>query len=321
MRVSDAMMSGTVLADIQNAASQLNQIESHLSSGKSINLPSDNPGGTAVVLSMNTSLSQMQQYLNNISDGQNWVSTVENALQDVVTVLQKARTLVTEAGTAAEPPTSIEAILAQMNQLQNQLVNLANTQLGQYYVFGGTGLTPAAGNGPAMTTTIGGTTVSVPVTASGATVNTVTLTTDSGAVMREIGQGQEVQVNAPAQAVFGQAFSALQQIQGDLYQAANSLGGTTPSVNLDNADLTALDQALTTVITYETKAGASADRLQLAQSQLQSSQTGLQQSLAQTEDVDMAKEIVNYQQAQNAFQLALQVGAKVIMPSIFQYLQ
>ena len=68
-RITKQMAAQTTLAGIECALDRLDTTQQELSSGKSINQPSDNPSGTALTLQLNNDLSNLTSYNNNVTDG------------------------------------------------------------------------------------------------------------------------------------------------------------------------------------------------------------------------------------------------------------
>ena len=61
-RITNQMAAQTTLAGIESALDRLDTTQQELSTGKSINQPSDNPSGTALTLQLNNDLSNLTSY-------------------------------------------------------------------------------------------------------------------------------------------------------------------------------------------------------------------------------------------------------------------
>ena len=102
-RITNQMTSQMTLAGIESALDRLDTTQQELSTGKSINQPSDNPSGTALALQLNTDLSNLTSYSNNVTDGTGWTTAQSSALTDITNSVQRIQELTTEAATAPRP--------------------------------------------------------------------------------------------------------------------------------------------------------------------------------------------------------------------------
>ena len=295
MRITQNMMSSTVLNDLENAANQLNLTQERISSGKQIQQPSDDPFGTGQALQYSGDLAQNQQYQSNVSDAQGWESTVDTALSNVNDIVLRARDLVVQGASDTSGASSRSDIASEIDQLIDSLKTEANTQYSGRYVFSGTQtLTQPYQVGSTNDAYAGNT----------------------GTVTREIGQGVQVGVNIPGSTIFGDGttglIATLRQISSDL----RSNNGTA----LQNGDLTALDAASTTISSQQATVGALSNRLDTATSRLQQLQQATTQQLSNVQDADMAQTMIDFSTQQAVYQAALKSGAQIIQPSLMDFL-
>ena len=89
---------------------------------------------------------------------------------------------------------------------------------------------------------------------------------------------------------------------------------------LGNADMDAIDSMLDQLSSARAEAGASANRLTTLDSRLKDTELNVQSLLSKTEDADMAKTMVDFSQQQAVYQAALQAGAKIIKPTLLDFL-
>ena len=296
MRVTEMMMGSLLTSDLQNVQTQLMQTQTQMSSGHRINAPSDDPIGTENVVQWQNALDQNTQYQQNAKDGVGWLQETQSALQSAVNLAQQVRTLAVSTSTGTLTPQEYQTIAQQVQSLQDSLVTIANTKVGDHYLFSGfqTGTTP--------------------FTVSAGTVSYVG---GSGQITREVSPGVKIPVNSDGNATFMPLFGAIAGI-------LNDLTGTGSPANVSNAstgDLATLDSALTTLTNSEGQSGAYLQQMQSAQSHLSDLGSSLQQLKSGVLDNDLAKSVVQLQQLQTSYQSALAVGAKMIQPTLANYLQ
>jgi flagellar hook-associated protein 3 FlgL len=123
----------------------LNQLESNIattqngiSTGLSFSTASQNPVGAGLVSGYNQVLEQSQQFTSNGQSAQGSLNIEDNALTQVQNQLQSLRDLALEANNATESGANLGAIATQVQQIQQSLLSIANTQDGSgNYIFAG----------------------------------------------------------------------------------------------------------------------------------------------------------------------------------------
>jgi flagellar hook-associated protein 3 FlgL len=297
IRFTNDILSRQTLFDLGNVTESLSKWQQQLSSGKRINTAEDDPYGASQATSLHSRLADNAQYQKNISDSQAWTSTADSALGNVTDVLQRARELVVEAANGTESQSSLNAISSELTQLKGSLQAQANSTYNGRYIFGGTA------------------TNAQPYTSNSYSGNALP-------VQRQIGDGQTVNIGISGPSAFGttaagppatqNVFDAFDSIISDL----NS-GNTTA---LGSSALASLDSALTTAGNARTTVGAMSNRLDTQSSFLSAQQLSLKSVLSNTEDADTAQVAVAFSQSETAYQAALQAGAKIIQPTLLDFL-
>jgi flagellar hook-associated protein 3 FlgL len=292
------MMLGSMLtADLQSVQTQMLQVQQELSSGHRIIQPSNDPVGTQNVLVWQNAIDQNAQYQRNAQNAVGWLQSTDSALQSAIGLVQQVRTLAVSTSAGTLTTAEYQAISDQVTSLLNSLVAVANTKMGDHYLFNGDQTTIA------------------PFTQSG---TSVTFDGTSGNQMREVFPGQSVQANIGG-SVFSSAFSAISTMLGYLAspstaaQVTQTVGGTASALQL-------LDAALNGLINADGQAGAQLEQAQNAQSLLTNLGQSLQQLQAGTLDANLPKTVVSLQELQVSYQSALAVGAKLIQPTLANYL-
>lgn len=300
MRITQQSIASRTYYNLQGALRRSEQIQEQLSSGKQVSRPSDGPGQTANALSARQSLRTTEQYIRNSEDATSWLTVADSTLQGVTTTLQRARSLAVQgANSGAMPQTARDALADEVDQLHETLVGLANTTFLGRHIFAGTEDVPAAYNalgeyqGVAATPT---------------------------PVERRVGPGASVRVDVDGPAVLGtrtgsgnggdSAFDALEQL-------ADRLRNTPDTVNLSIDDL---DVALNKVVAGLADVGSRANRVESMRSLSSDKTIQLRDSLSQIEDVDIAEKIVQMQLQEVAYQAALGATARVLQPSLLDFL-
>lgn len=302
MRITEQMTAGIILNDLNNSINQLQDTQTKLSSGHNINKPSDDPEGTVRVMALNTALSANAQYQKNINDATGWLNTTDQALANIGSALQRVRTLVIEGANATLSDTDRQALAQEVDQLINNVVDNANAAYGDRYIFGGnhTGSKPFVFNSSGGVDYIG----------------------DGGQLIYEISQGVTIQINVNANSSAAGNIN-VSAVCGHLISIRNDLTGANGGNpdNLSGTDLSNLDNDINNLLSARASVGARLNRLSLSQSQAQTASLNLTQAKSNIYDVDLAKAITDFNMQQNAYQAALDVAARIIQPSLVDFLK
>jgi flagellar hook-associated protein 3 FlgL len=138
MRISTSMLNQSAVNGIMQDETALSKTQNELSTGKSINTPSDNPVGAVQLLQLSATNSQYQQYVSNGQSASTNLTLEEQALSSSTTTLQSIRDLVVQANSAINTPSDLQNIATQVSALESQLLGNANSQNAQgAYLFAG----------------------------------------------------------------------------------------------------------------------------------------------------------------------------------------
>jgi flagellar hook-associated protein 3 FlgL len=303
-RITQQMTSQQAVAELNKSQDALDTTQQELSTGKSINQPSDNPYGASQAVTLNGDLSSLTNYTGNVTDGTAWASAADSSLSNISNIVQRVRELTVGAANGTQSASDLQASAAEVNQLIDSLKQEANAQYAGQYIFSGN----ASSTPPYSTATGDG------------------FQGNAGAVNRAIGPGSTVQVNTDATQLFGTTppasgttapagslISALRQIATDMSPGGNvSALGTT--------DLTGIDANLSTLGGMQANIGSTEDRLQLATTRISNLQINDSAALSNTQDANMASTITDYSTEQAAYQASLRATANIVQQSLLNFL-
>ena len=303
-RVTNETIQRSTLRNLQTNLSAVARLQAEMSSGKRIQVPSDDPSGTGQSLSLNATASQLAQYQRNGQDGDSWLTTVDTALTTALGYLRNARDLVVQSGDAGLGQTSRDALADGIDGLKAGLLTQANARYQGRNVFAGTSDAPAA----------------FTVSTSGSTPAYTWTGSTTGSVDRKIGPSTSVRVDTDGSQAFGwtdpstgtqsTAFALLDKISTGL-RNGSSVTGT----------LSDLDSVMQSMLTAAASNGSRQKVLENTMSDVSSQQLTIKGQLSGVEDVDMASVIMNLQMQQVTYQGALAAGARVLQPTLLDFLR
>ncbi|MDI6716289.1 MAG: flagellar hook-associated protein FlgL [Actinomycetota bacterium] len=294
MRITNSMLSNTILKNISASYERLEKYEAQLSSGKLFRRPSDNPITVKQAMDIRASLKDIDQYLGNIEDGISWLDTADTALRNASDLLHRAKELAVRGANATNSQDELQAIALEVDQLLENMISIGNTTFADRYVF--------AGHKTTM----------VPFTNAGSTVN---YNGDSGSISYEIEKGITAQVNLPGDNVFKgttDVFQVLIDLRDHL-RAGNYSAVSQDTSRVDDA-LDAITNALTVI-------GARTNHLELTRDRQEQAKINLSEILSNIEDADLAEVIVKLKMEENVYQSALLTGSMAMQKSLIDFLK
>ncbi len=147
MRITQNMMTNQFIYNITNQNQQMQTLENELSTGKSLNKPSDNPLAVSQDMAIRTTLSETTSYQSTISSGLSWLQNTSSAIQQIQTALQSLQSTLLEGINATnQSPSTMQALSETAQQLSSTIYQELNAKQGNRFLFGGlqTGVAPAA---------------------------------------------------------------------------------------------------------------------------------------------------------------------------------
>lgn len=128
MRVSTAYIFDQNLSAMLNQQTALGKTQLQISTGKKIINPSDDPSGSVQILNLQREASVTEQHQLNADKAENKQAIEEGTLQSATDMLQRIKELAVQGLNGTNTQTDRAAIAAEINQLNEQLLALANTR-------------------------------------------------------------------------------------------------------------------------------------------------------------------------------------------------
>jgi flagellar hook-associated protein 3 FlgL len=294
-RTSQGTLTSSVTANMQAALARAGRTQEKLSSGKEISKPSDSPTGAAAALRYRTDIKATEQHGRNASDGLGWLGAADSALSQTLEAVSRVKELALSGSTATSDQGAREALAAEVDQLRGQVISQANTKYLDRGIFAGTADVNAGWDS-------NGNMVGDPASMS-------------RKVERTVAPDVKIPVNADGPAIFGDSSSGLLKLLSDV---ADHLRADPASLT---SDLTGLDTSFQNVTNALTDVGARYNRIEAMQSRAEDTKLNLKSGLSEVEDIDLPKTIMDLQVQQVAYQAALQASAKVIQPTLMDFLR
>lgn len=292
-RVTQGMMMDRSYLSLQTGLSRLARTQEHLSTGRILNRPSDSPTQTTAAMRMRSSLADEAQYARNAEDGLGRLGQTDITLSSMLAQVRKVRDLSVQSVNALnQDPAAREAIAAEIDELRNSLIDAANTSYLGRPVFGG------VVNGSAA------------YDASGSFIGV------PGVLERRVGKDVKIPVNIDGPDAFGPSGASLFDTLSSL--AASVRAGTTATTA---TEMGSLDTAMDRMTAALAEVGSRTNRLDRATQFAKDAVLELTSSLSEIENVDLARATMDLKLQEVAYQAALAATARLVQPSLADFLR
>lgn len=319
MRITNRTMNNTLLSNLNSGLTRLDRLNNQLGSKKQINVPSDNPVKAGIILRTSSSIRETEQFIRNNGSAEAWLDSSDIVLKDIISVIHRAKELGIQGASSQLDETSRKALADEVAQLHDGVLQLANSTHGGRFLFAGqytqtkpfeadphhngTGL-PNVLFLPQLKETDG--------TPRFDLEGNPLYRNDAMSVDFEIGVGVTMGVNLEGEKLFAPIFSALQGLYSDLSQ---------PQPDSNSSVLSDLDQALDGVLQQVSELGGKQNRVELAKERLTDLKLNLTKILSEEADLDYAEAIMELKMEEFAYRTALSVGARIIQPTLVDFLR
>jgi flagellar hook-associated protein 3 FlgL len=293
-RVTETSVHTRVMGDLQRNLARGQKLTSQISSGKQLSRPSDSPTGTVTSLQLRGEVRSTQQYSRNANDGLGWLGAIQDKLGAASTQVIRVRDLTLQAMNQNNTDQSREAIAVEIDNIRAALIGEANSKFMGRPIFGGT--TP----GDEAYTTTG------------------TYAGNDGQTTRTVGPNAKVRIETTGPEAFGaeDSDSRLFKVLGDLSDDIRDNDVDKIGTGLEN-----LDKAHDLLKATLSDVGARYNRVTQMKQSAEDHLLSVSSQLSDIEDVDLPKAIMELQIQQTSYQAALAATAKVIQPSLIDFLR
>jgi len=292
--------SAIFLANVNRLERSLAEANAEISSGKKVNVASDDPGEIQSLLQLRTDERQNTQIQSNLNSATADADSADTALASAIQLMDTAVSLATQGANATTTASGRQDIAQQIAGIQAQMVSISQTQVQGRYIFSGD-----QENNPTYQLDL-----------NNASGNGVDMLSNSAATRQvEDPQGGTFTASETAQQIFdtsgASVFAALNSLRLNLL--ANNQTG------IGNA-IPALQAASQHLNTMEAFYGNVENRITNSQAFANQYDTQLKTAISNIEDADAASAALLLTQSNTALQASMQAEGKMPTSSLFNYL-
>ncbi len=303
MRVTNNMLINNMVGYIGKNLNGMSKYQYQLATGKKISVPSDDPVVAARALKLRTDLAEVAQYKRNVQDAQSWLEITEDTIARIGDVLHRARELAVDASNGTKTPSDMDKINEEVKQLRKQIIHMANNTYAGRYIFSGFSTNTSL------------------INEDGEFAIDVINTNEQ--ILFEVGIGDDINVNVPGGDLFNNGTDAAQgnvpafiKVFDDYIDALNS--GNNEEVDKIIGEI---DNTHDNLLRVRADVGARLNRLKLTLDRLENDTVNFTKRMSLNEDVDQAEIIINLKNEENVYRASLAGGARIIMPTLLDFLR
>jgi len=296
MRVTNKMMVQNMAWQLNSSMSRMSELSEQLSTGKKFSRPSQDPVGTVFSMRARNDLGINDQFRDNVRAAQDWLNLTDNAMNNMGETIHRSRELMTQAASDIHSAGGLQSIAREVEELRDGIMELANTRLGDRFIFGGQRTTE-----PPLERVVGED-GEVQYLYNG----------DEGPITVSPAPGTEVDINMNAARVFQPFIEELEQFIGLLEEG---------DVEGISEQIGSIDDKHNDFLSLWAEVGANARRMDLSEERILDQDVYLQKVLSDAEDAEIAEVISHLKMEENVYRSALAAGARIVQPTLVDFLR
>lgn len=300
IRVTQGLLVQRSLNNLNQQLRRISVLQERLATGRRVNRPSDDPIDARRAMNLRMLISKNEQFQANISDSNPQLQESASTLMTVVDVILRAMELTTQGANETVGQAQLDAIALEVDELLEAAVAAANHRTNNRSIFAGTQTLADAYD----------------VTRVAGQITAVTYAGNAQTIEINISEGIRTKINVTGTDAFQSnvdIFAMLIGIRDDL------LAGDQAS--LRNVRLAELETGREQTLTAVAQIGAIQNRLDRVINGLQDFNIDFQELLSIKIDADFAETVLGLTVAETALNAALSATARVLQPSLLDFIR
>ena len=303
MRVTQNITTSNFISYINQHAENLLKTQQQIASQKRINKSSDDPIGMGQVLGYRTNLAVNDQYQENIEQGMTRIEFNELTLDLASDLVDTARELAAEYSGPTHSAAARQSVALQIKDLYDQVMQMANSKFNGNYIFSGhaTNTAPFSHDADFNATYNG----------------------DDGKFQIMVSDGVEVNIVADGRKIFQNAANGGVNIFDELKNLIDGLENPDPVAGNAQIDAAAnvLQGGRDQINIRRSEYAPVLYRLQATNEYLTNLRPIVEGAMATLEQADITKAVVELQNLELAYETTLATAARIIQPSLLDFLR
>lgn len=310
MRITNSSMIRNHMYDVQQGLQRMDNLNKQLDSQKQINRVSDDPHKAIKIMNLNNEIKYAEKHNQNVEEVVGWMNNTDANLEEFGTLLGDIKNSILKVGNGTYSDEEMKAIQAEMNEKLKALGETLNTTHGGRYMFGGTSVDEP----PVQIEEKDG----VVTLKLNPNINTEDL-------KAEISDGINLDYNVSASEIFNKDGKNFLDSINDLSKIMNDIAN---GVNVEDNKKELLgdvkkniDDFFNHTVDTRTKFGVKVNTAEKIKDLNDENILNMKGVLSLEQDVNYVDKFIELKSAEMVYNASIQVGAKLIQPSILDYLR
>ena len=304
MRVTNSMMANSHLNNLQTNLQRLDKLNLQMDTSKQINKLSDDPFKAIKIINLQSEIEGMDKYNYNCDEIKGFLESTDSALEELGSISNDLKEALLQASTGTNGPNEVKSIEQKVNELIKQAGQVLNLTYGGKHVFGGT----VTDEKPFETIENANGTVTIQVNSKHSDPSKL-----DEEMEVELSPGININYNVNFKDFNGQVnITSLNDISKAFAEGdQEKLGKLMENV----------DSLISDILNARAVVGAKTNTVDIMRGKNEENILTMKGELSQKQDVDVMQKYIELNQAQMAYSASLQAGAKIIQPTILDYLR
>ena len=271
---------------------------------------SENPIDAADLLRIDKQLSEIEAYTKNINDARTQINQQDSVFSTIVEKLQRLNELAIQAANTPSGEEGFKACAIEMEQITQNIIDLANTQYDGKYIFAGTNVT----------------TQPFTMTDDGSIVYNGTPEGNSAGYQRslDISDDVKIELNSSGDTIFGTYDSQDPTKSSGLFKVLGDLNKIMKTAPMDNEavknELDNIQDGIKNISQIQAKHSSTAAKLTMTENILEESQLTLTSKHAEIGEINLPETISELVQQTYAMQASMQAYSLISNKSLLDYI-
>ncbi|MCH1959564.1 MULTISPECIES: hypothetical protein [Romboutsia] len=310
MRIANSSMIRNNMYDNQENLQRTDKLNRQISTGKVINKVSDDPYKAIKIMNLKNEIKYTEKYNYNIDEAVGWMNNTDSSLEEVGTVLGDIKDEIIKLGNGTYSAEEMKSIRAEMNEKIKELGETLNTSHGGNHMFGGSDVEDL----PIIIEEKDG--------VAKLTLNSKSNSQDLKAIISE---GIDIDYNVSAKELLNKDGKNLLESINKLSTAMNDIVNG-KDVETNKAQVLGtikddIDTLFNHSVDIRTSFGVKVNTAEKIKELNDENIMNMKDVLSLTQDTDKVSAYIELKSAELIYQMSVQVGSRLIQPSIMDYLK
>jgi flagellar hook-associated protein 3 FlgL len=294
MRITQKTLFDSFMRDVNKNRSEMAEIQSDLSSGRKVRVPSQDPVSFQSSRIIEGNIQKNEQFQNNINSGLRQGRLAQDSLDDVVDNLMKLKEVMVKGASSSMGDNERENMANEVAGIRKNIVNSLNLDFGDRFLFAGT-------NSDAKPFELTG--------------STVTNNSNDKPPKIVAGDGVEIDISITGQEIADVGGNDLFAMMGDMEQALRNNNGQDI-----NDLLSETDDMIEHVTNLTSRLGDNINRMDFMFEQYESTKITQESNVSELVDTNYADAFSRLQRNQVAYESAMAVHSKMFENTLLNYI-